>query len=294
MVVAMDPQTKHPQAADEQQAEFMVGALIGAMAGAAAALLLTPKNGKEMRAIVKEYAKEWEGEAYELAKDSRGVTKSLRQALDESAAQLAETAPQTIGDAAQHAHQFASTLEQHIDSARGTVSEIAEAFRSGWEEYGEEIVVEQSKTIDSRKIDLPDVLLAEEIELEEEDQPARPHPVSHGRRRSTSHHYAMHSADTTDHHDQDKADKDDKPASRPMLASEEIVDTPAAKPHYTTRVLEEATPARRAKAEDKAEDKADKDDKPAKKSTKDHDQPAAKSSDDEDKPSKKLFFRRGS
>lgn len=290
----MDHQTKHPQPVDQEQAEFMVGAIIGAMAGAAAALLLTPKNGKEMRAIVKEYAKEWEAEAYELAKESHGVTKSLRQALDESTSNLVEAAPHTIEEATQHAQHFANALEQHIESARDTVSEIAEAFRSGWEEYGEELIPadQLSASTTSSKLDLPDVLLAptEDVSYDTEDedrddQPSHPHRVSHGRRRSGSHHYAMHSSHAPKDHEEQP---EPKVTHRPLLASEEIVEAPTTKSHYTTRVLEQATPTRQAKTDHK-------DDKPAvKKATKDEQVEDKTKSDHDTKQTKKLFFRRGS
>ena len=38
---------------DEQQAGFVMGAVVGALVGGAAALLLSPKSGKEMRELVK-------------------------------------------------------------------------------------------------------------------------------------------------------------------------------------------------------------------------------------------------
>ncbi len=322
----MDHQTNQEhQPVDPKQAEFIVGAVVGAMAGAAAALLLTPKNGQEMRHLVKQYAKEWETEAYQLAKEAKGVSKSLHQALNEGAAGLVEAAPQKIGEATHQAQHLASTIEQHIETARETVSEIAEAFRSGWEEYGEEIVPANqleakadsnkldSNKLDSSKLEVPDVLMIREIE-DEEDSPEdhRPAPVSvHStRRRSHSHHYAMHSQTATEEAIEEvaKEEPQEESTARPMLASEEIAEAPKAPvtAHYTTRILEEATPVvKEDKMDAQDSDKSTKhfSDKAKDKETKAEAKSKPKAADAEDKgrkedkdakSTKKLFFRRGS
>src|SRR5690606_10496322 len=116
--------------------------------------------------------------AYELAKDAKGATKSLTQVINESATDLVETAPHKIGQVSHQAQQAAVALEQHIEAARDTVSEIAEAFRSGWEEYGEEIVSQSAdgQPHDNQSVDnppaqaVPDILhshIEDEAESEE-------------------------------------------------------------------------------------------------------------------------------
>lgn len=138
------PQTKQPLGSiDEQQTGFMIGAVLGALVGGAAALLLSPKSGKEMRDIVKKYSKELEAEAYELAKESRGVASSFKSVLEDGATEVMEIAPEKIEQASNQAQQLAEDLNQKFESARDVVSELAEAFRSGWEEYGEDHPAEQ-------------------------------------------------------------------------------------------------------------------------------------------------------
>src|SRR5690606_14896065 len=122
---------------DEQQAGFVMGAVVGALVGGAAALLLSPKNGQEMRAIVKKYSKDLEQEAHELAKDARGTAVSFKSVLQEGATEVIEQAPEKIEQAGYQAQQLADELSQRFESARDVVAELADAFKSGWEEYGD-------------------------------------------------------------------------------------------------------------------------------------------------------------
>jgi gas vesicle protein len=129
---------KHELSIDEQQAGFVLGAVMGAVVGGAAALLLSPKSGKEMRDLVKQYAKDIESEAYDLAKESKGVAKSFKSVLEEGATEVMEQAPEHIEKAGYQAQQLADDLSHRFESARDMVAELADAFKSGWEEYGDD------------------------------------------------------------------------------------------------------------------------------------------------------------
>ena len=128
---------------DEQQAGFVMGAVVGALVGGAAALLLSPKSGKEMRELVKKYSKDLELEAHELAKDARGTADSFKAVLADGANEVIEQAPEKIEQAGYQAQQLADELSNRFNSARDVVTELAEAFRSGWEEYGEDQPIDE-------------------------------------------------------------------------------------------------------------------------------------------------------
>ena len=271
---------------DDQQAGFVMGAVVGALVGGAAALLLSPKNGKEMREIVKKYSKDLELEAYELAKDARGTANSFRGVLQEGATEVLEQAPEKLEQAGYQAQQLADELSQRFESARDVVAELAEAFRSGWEEYGEDQPEDELKAAPSLLNDdeLPEVVKpveqevvvdkAEAEEEEESEEDAAPHvaPLQARRRTHGGSHYSMHSSPTVDDepevvkaapHAQRESEKEDEPKPK----------RPAETPGYTTRVLDEPKKVEPAKSRAKSEDG------PAKKTA---------------EPKKKLLFRRSS
>jgi gas vesicle protein len=117
---------------------FVVGAVVGALAGSIAAMLLTPKNGKEMRRVVLEYAKEWEGEAGDFGEEARHILNSIKNALDEGADQVLTQAPHVASQASHVASQAVNTVEEGYANSRDSVSEMVEAFRSQWQELEEE------------------------------------------------------------------------------------------------------------------------------------------------------------
>jgi gas vesicle protein len=58
---------------------FVVGFLVGALAGAAATLLLTPMSGDEVRGQLKEKGIELKGEAERLATDAKTQAQDLQE-----------------------------------------------------------------------------------------------------------------------------------------------------------------------------------------------------------------------
>jgi len=268
---------------DEQQAGFMLGAVVGAVVGGAAALLLSPKNGKEMREIVKKYSKDLESEAYELAKESRGVAKSFKTVLEEGAVEVMEQAPEKIEQASQQAQQLAGDLSERFESARDVVAELAEAFRSGWEEYGEDVAGDEEVEVATP------ILFEAEDSTDESDTQAEPeeveeiipHSPSYGRRRTHgASAYSMHTANEPIAVAEPEVEHKEKEIEVKKVEKEEKVEEvkePKAKTTrkaYTTRVVEEPR-----KVETKSKLKTSVDDSESKTSA---------------TPKKKLLFRRSS
>lgn len=265
---------------DEQQAGFVMGAVVGALVGGAAALLLSPKNGKEMREIVKKYSKELEREAHDLAKDARGTATSFKSVLQEGAVEVMEQAPEKLEQAGYQAQQLADDLSQRFESARDVVAELAEAFRSGWEEYGDD---QPEDELDAAPALLTDDDVTESImpqaapepilhnadsEADQEEEVVPVAPTQARRRTQVSTAYSMHSSVK-------EADElvEEKPEKAPEAKKEEPTKPKrAAAASYTRRVIDEPKKIETVK-KPKAEEVADK-------------KPAA--------PKKKLLFRRSS
>lgn len=131
----------HNQTNNEGQG-FIAGAVIGALAGSIAAMLLTPKNGKEMREIVREYAKEWEGEAGDFAVEARGILAGLQAVIETGGQQFAEHAPQVANQAMQKTAEVAEVVEDGYTTSKDTVSEMVETFKSQWAELEEQHAAE--------------------------------------------------------------------------------------------------------------------------------------------------------
>lgn len=128
----------------EQEGQgFVAGAVLGAIAGGIAAMLLTPKTGREMRAIVREYAKEWEGEAGDFAEEARKILNTIKEAIDDGAEEITDRAPIIAERTAEVATQTAETVADTYETTRDTVSEMVETFRSQWQELEEERTLAQ-------------------------------------------------------------------------------------------------------------------------------------------------------
>lgn len=137
--------SENKQPLEESQGQsFVVGAAIGAVVGGIAAMLLTPKTGKEMRALAREYAKEWENEAGDFAVEAKQIIGALKDALEEGTDQVAQKAPEIAAQTVQKASQAAEIVEDSYTNSRDTVSEMVETFRSQWQELEEEHQAKQA------------------------------------------------------------------------------------------------------------------------------------------------------
>lgn len=72
--------------------EFILGFVIGALAGAAAALLLSPVSGEEARQQLVERSGEFKGQAQKLADEAKNRAQKLASEAQTQVKQLAEEA----------------------------------------------------------------------------------------------------------------------------------------------------------------------------------------------------------
>ncbi|KIL43882.1 YtxH domain-containing protein [Jeotgalibacillus soli] len=126
--------------------DFVLGALIGGAVGAATALFLAPKSGKEFRddltlqaELLKERSAEWKEQAIdkssELANAAKEKTAVLSQTVQDQSSGLVEKVKSIKGEAATPAledavDQTADTVEKATDIAAAKLNEVEEAIDS--------------------------------------------------------------------------------------------------------------------------------------------------------------------
>jgi gas vesicle protein len=120
---------------DEQEHGFLAGLVLGAVAGGAAALLMSPKSGREMRALIKEVVQEWQGEASEAAGVTKEVLEAFEQALNEGAADVARRVPRQSQDVVDQAGRVFETAHDRVgaqyEQARHSVQEMVDSWKQG-------------------------------------------------------------------------------------------------------------------------------------------------------------------
>ena len=240
----------------------------------------------------------------ELAKDARGTADSFKAVLADGANEVIEQAPEKIEQAGYQAQQLADELSNRFNSARDVVTELAEAFRSGWEEYGEDQPIDElaaapalladdegEKNVSVSENQAVDNKVGHASQIEPQSEPSvntKPDlepiiPSMASRRRSQPTAYSMHIANEQPAtHAEEKAEAKPKTVAKPDAKQEvkpakkevrepEAVAKSSKPSSYTTRVLEET------KKVEVAKPKAAKETAPKKA---------------EAKPKKKLLFRR--
>jgi gas vesicle protein len=112
---------------------FAVGFVLGAMAGAAAALLMTPYSGEEMRGQLKEKGIELKTDAERVAADAKAQAAQMAGDARAQAQQLEEKGRIVLSEnvkKAQEAVQSAQTKLGKADTGPAEVAEATEAAAS--------------------------------------------------------------------------------------------------------------------------------------------------------------------
>lgn len=117
---------------------FLTGALIGGVAAAAAALLLTPKSGKEMREDLSDQANEFKNRAIENGEDGKpdytGQAVELMNALKEKAVKGSNEAMNVIK----------KQTEELTDKIKTTTDEMTDLAEEAYDAE-EDIIIEIPK-----------------------------------------------------------------------------------------------------------------------------------------------------
>ena len=105
----------------EHQGGFASGFFIGALAGAALALVLTPQKGTETRELLKERAKEASDLVSERTEDLRGKVSSIATDLQAGASDLYTKGRKLVDEARANVD---TAVEEGKTAAEGTRSEL--------------------------------------------------------------------------------------------------------------------------------------------------------------------------
>lgn len=125
--------------------DFMIGALIGGMLGAAAALLLAPKSGKELRDDINDGAK--------LLSDK---TEKLRQTAIEKGTEFAEAAKTKTNTLSEKVSKQSATILENVKNVKQKVTKSSQ----------EEVAAEEETAIETDAAKEPELSqpVAEETE----------------------------------------------------------------------------------------------------------------------------------
>ncbi|EJW19217.1 YtxH domain-containing protein [Paenibacillus alvei] len=112
---------------------FVKGLLIGSAIGAAAALLLAPKSGRELRADIGDKAQQVGGKTKELATD-------LGSRTAETVKNVGSKAGAVVSSVKEASKEFAATVKE---ATAGTADQLKEATADVAEEVAEELKKEE-------------------------------------------------------------------------------------------------------------------------------------------------------
>jgi gas vesicle protein len=93
---------------------FFLGFLVGAMAGAAAALLLTPQSGEELRRNIEQKSVELKGEATRLAEDAKQQAQRLTEEAKGQVEYVQEQGRIIVSDTVRKAQQTAGDAPSKV------------------------------------------------------------------------------------------------------------------------------------------------------------------------------------
>ncbi len=126
--------------------DFVIGALVGGIVGAAAGLLLAPKSGKDLRSDVAVQAVNLKDKSADLSSTAKDKTVQLSKQIQEQSSQLVEKvktlktakAP-TVFDDGTVSFEGEEPLENFIDDAKSEQEEVPEKTEQTDEDKAQEV-----------------------------------------------------------------------------------------------------------------------------------------------------------
>ncbi|MGE7841564.1 YtxH domain-containing protein [Lysinibacillus sp. NPDC093712] len=126
--------------------DFVIGALVGGIVGAAAGLLLAPKSGKDLRSDVAVQAVNLKDKSADLSSTAKDKTMQLSKQIQEQSSQLVEKvktlktakAP-TVFDDGTVSFEGEEPLEDFTDDAKSEREEVPEKTEQTDEDKAQEV-----------------------------------------------------------------------------------------------------------------------------------------------------------
>lgn len=132
-----------------QVKDFVIGALVGGIVGAAAALLLAPKPGSELRGDVAVQAVSLKDKSVELSGVAKEKTVQISSQLKEQSAHLVDkvkaktTKSHTVIDDGTVSSEGEEPLEEIVDAVESVLTEAADSIEEVVEEVQATLVSEE-------------------------------------------------------------------------------------------------------------------------------------------------------
>jgi gas vesicle protein len=106
---------------------FFLGFLIGAMAGAAAAVLLTPQSGEELRRTIEQKSVDFKDEATRMAEDAKVQAQRL---ADEAKSQAQRVVDDALGQVEHVQEKGRIVISENVRKAQQAVEDAKEKLAS--------------------------------------------------------------------------------------------------------------------------------------------------------------------
>ncbi|MCT8137343.1 YtxH domain-containing protein [Anaerobacillus sp. CMMVII] len=145
--------------------DFLIGALVGGLVGAASALLLAPKSGKELR-------EDLNNQALTAKEKTSGFTQTALEKGSQYAHIAKEKSTTIAKTVSEQSSQLVDRVKELTDSVRRDVEELSQSaddLTANFEEAGIEI----ANTVKAEVAELHEEILQDEKVSEEEVAPTR-------------------------------------------------------------------------------------------------------------------------
>jgi gas vesicle protein len=124
--------------------DFIIGALVGGMLGAAAALLLAPKAGKELRSDLNEQAVYLKDKSNEISHLAREKSSNIVRTVSEQSNQVATKVKDLTSNLRKDIDKWRSKEEENASELYGEISEdIQDEKQLDYDPANEQELVEQ-------------------------------------------------------------------------------------------------------------------------------------------------------
>jgi gas vesicle protein len=124
--------------------DFMIGALVGGMLGAAAALLLAPKPGKELRSDLNDQAVYLKDKSTEISQMAREKSSNIVKTVSEQSNQVATKVKDLTSNLRKDIDRWRTKEEENASELYGEITdEIQDEMHDDYENVKEQELVEQ-------------------------------------------------------------------------------------------------------------------------------------------------------
>jgi gas vesicle protein len=124
--------------------DFMIGALVGGMLGAAAALLLAPKPGKELRSDLNEQAVYLKDKSTEISQIAREKSSNIVKTVSEQSNQVATKVKDLTSNLRKDIDKWRAKEDENASELYGEITDdIEDEIQKDYDDVREQELVEQ-------------------------------------------------------------------------------------------------------------------------------------------------------